>query len=128
MRRPLWVAANGLMAIAFLFSILVQLNDPDPFRWIAVYALALIACGLELLDRSHWSLPAAAGLIAGIWAVSLAPLVLGHVPFFAMFGDWEMHDVGIERSREMYGLLGIVIWMAVLVMAAARRRAAREDP
>jgi hypothetical protein len=128
MRSRLWVAANGLMAIAFLFSILVQLNDPDPLRWIVIYALALVACGIELFGRGHWAFPAAVGVVAGVWAVSLTPRVLGQVPFFAMFGDWEMRDVGIELSREMYGLFAILIWMAVLVIAVTRRRAPRRDP
>jgi len=122
MRSRIWVAANALMAIAFLFSVIVQVNDPDPFRWIAIYSLALVACTLELLERGHWYLPAVTAAIAGIWALALAPNVVGQVPFFAMFGDWEMHDVGIELSRETYGLFAVVIWMAVLVVAVAIRR------
>ena len=112
---------NGVLAVAFLLSILVQLNDPDPFRWIVIYALAMVACALELLGRGHWALPAATVLVAGIWAATLAPSVIGRVPFLAMFGSWEMHDASIERSREMYGLLAIVVWMVAIVVAAARR-------
>ena len=42
-----------------------------------------------------------------------------------MFGAFEMRSVGIEESREMYGLLIIAAWMAGLAVRA-RRRAARE--
>jgi hypothetical protein len=42
-----------------------------------------------------------------------------------MFGAFEMRTVGIEESREMYGLLIIAAWMAVLAVRA-RRGAARE--
>ena len=125
MRSTVFKAANALMALAFLFSVIVQFNDPDPFRWVAVYALALVACVLEMMHRGHWALPALTAGIAGIWALALSPDVLGRVPFVSMFGDWEMQDAGIELSREMYGLLAILIWMAVLVMAAIRRRVSR---
>jgi hypothetical protein len=45
------------------------------------------------------------------------PRVVGHVPFREMFGAFEMRTVGIEESREMYGLLIIAAWMAVLALA-----------
>lgn len=125
MHSTIFKAANALMALAFVFSIIVQFNDPDPFRWVAVYALALAACVMEMMDRAQWVLPAATAVIAGVWALTLSPNVLGRVPFISMFGDWEMHDVGIELSREMYGLLAIMIWMAVLLLTAIKRRGSR---
>ena len=119
--RRAWASANAMAAMAFVFSVLVQFNDPDPLRWVVIYTLAVVACVMEFLGRGHWSVPAATGVIAGAWALSLSPEVLGRVPFVSMFGDWEMHDVGIELSREMYGLFAIMIWMAALVIAGGRR-------
>jgi hypothetical protein len=96
----------------------VQVNDPDPLRWIAVYALAAAVCLLSLLRRVHWTLPALLCAIALAWAATLAPRVVGRVPFGDMFGAFEMRSVGIEESREMYGLLIIAAWMAVLALRA----------
>jgi hypothetical protein len=46
-----------------------------------------------------------------------------------MFNEFEMRDLGIEESREMYGLLMIAAWMTVLALTARRRaRRLREDP
>jgi hypothetical protein len=62
----------------------------------------------------HWTVPVAIGLVALGWAATLAPNVLGRVPFLEMFEQFEMKDRGVEESREMYGLLLVTFWMAVL--------------
>jgi Transmembrane family 220, helix len=110
------------MLLLFAFGAAVQFNDPDPARWIAVYALAAVACLLSLLRRLHWTLPAILGAVTLVWAATLAPHVVGRVPFGDMFGAFEMKNVGIEESREMYGLLIIAAWMAVLAVRARRLR------
>lgn len=110
------------MLVAFALSVFVQLNDPDPFAWGALYGAAAVACALDLRGRGAWWVPATVGGVALGWAVVLAPDVLGRVPFASMFGAWEMESAGIERSREMYGLLLVAAWMAVLAVAALRAR------
>jgi hypothetical protein len=45
------------MLLLFTLGAAVQVNDPDPVRWIAVYALAAAARLLSLLRRLHWTLP-----------------------------------------------------------------------
>jgi lysylphosphatidylglycerol synthetase-like protein (DUF2156 family) len=108
------------MLLLFTLGAAVQVNDPDPARWIAVYALAAAACLLSLLRRLPWTLPALLCAVAVAWAATLAPRVVGRVPFREMFGAFEMRTVGIEESREMYGLLIIAAWMVVLALRAQR--------
>ncbi len=116
-----WKVANGVMLVAYLLSVAVQVNDPDPVLWMALYGVAAVACGLELRGRGGIGFPAGIAVITIAWAIHLSPRVLGVVPFGAMFGAWEMADTGIEESREMYGLLLIGLWMCVLAAAAYRR-------
>ncbi len=118
--RKIWKVGEWVMLLAFLFSIVVQFNDPDPFAWIAIYGLAAGASVLGLLGRGHWACPAVVGLVAAVWAARIAPGVLSQVPFLAMFGAFEMENAGIEESREMYGLVFIATWMVVLAVRAAR--------
>jgi hypothetical protein len=115
-----WRAADAVMLLLFTLGAVVQVNDPDPAPWIAVYALAAAACLLSLLRRLHWTLPALLCAVALAWAATLAARVVGRVPFREMFGAFEMRTVGIEESREMYGLLIIAAWMAVLALRAWR--------
>lgn len=111
-----WRAADAVMLLLFLFGAAVQFNDPDPVRWIAIYGLAAVACLLSLMRRLRWPFPALLCAVCLVWAATLAPRVLGRVPFGDMFGAFEMRNVGIEESREMYGLTIIAAWMAALAV------------
>jgi hypothetical protein len=116
----LWTAADSIMLVLFAFSVVVQFNDPDPFRWAALYALAAFACALSIGRRLRWWFAAAVAALALVWAATIAPRVIGHIRFLDMFGAFEMKNVGIEESREMYGLVLIAAWLSVLSVRAAR--------
>lgn len=124
MTRHLWTIANVLLLHAFVFSVIVQFNDPDPMAWAAIYAAAAVVCVAELRRRTHPLVPAAVAAVALVWAATIAPRVVGKVRFSAMFAEFEMANVGIEESREMYGLLFVALWMIAVAIAAWRRRSA----
>ena len=109
---------NYVMAAAFLFSVIVQYNDPDPARWMAMYGAALVACILFATRRIHWAIPTVVGLLALLWAIDWAPGVLGKTRFSEMFEAWEMKNERVEEAREFWGLMIIVGWMAVLTYFA----------
>jgi O-antigen ligase len=113
--------ANLLALVAFTLSAVVQLNDPDPLRWMSIYGAAVLACLLDLVGRARWWVPAAVGAAALAWSATIAPDVLGRVPFLDMFGAWEMENAGVERSREIYGLLIVAAWMAILAIRGLLR-------
>ena len=122
---PAWRVADVVMLVIFLLSAAVQVNDPDPVLWIGLYALAAGATLLSVLGRSRWWIPALITCLTIAWAATIAPRVLGRVPFGEMFGAWEMRDIGIEESRELYGLLIVAAWMLVLTVRAWRGSAQR---
>ena len=109
--------ANWVMLAAFLFSVAVQYNDPDPVRWMLIYGLAALACILKLMGRLKWYLPAAVGAAAFGWAASLAPHVIGKTTFGEMFQSFHMINTVVEEAREMGGLLIVAAWMGVLVVS-----------
>jgi hypothetical protein len=119
----LWLVADGLFAILFTLSVLVQFNDPDPLPWATIYGLAAIVSGLSAAGRARTWVALAVCAIAAAWALTLAPGVVGRVPFGSMFDAWEMKNAGIEESREMYGLLMVGAWMAAVAVRARRRSA-----
>ena len=112
--RIAWKAADTLFLLMFVFSVIVQVNDPDPVVWMAIYGAAAVACLLSLMGRLPWWFAVVVGVIALAWAATIAPRVIGQVPFLDMFAEFEMKDIGVEESREMYGLLIVGGWMAVL--------------
>ena len=108
------------MVLAFLASVLVQVNDPDPLAWMAVYGAAALISGVAFFRRVRPWVPALLALVALAWAGSIAPRVIGKVPFGSMFEGFEMRNLAIEESREMYGLVLIALWMGVVAVAGRR--------
>jgi hypothetical protein len=108
--------------VMFGASVAVQINDPDPLPWMAVYGGAALIALLECIRPVRPIFPALLSVTALGWAATIAPRVIGKVPFAEMFGAFEMKDVRVEESREMYGLLLVAFWMAAVAMVAWRRR------
>jgi hypothetical protein len=113
---------NYVMTACFLFSVIVQYNDPDPIVWMLIYGLAAVACVLAIAGRLNWMFPAAVGIVALAWALTLAPNVIGKVAFSELFEAFEMKDERVEVAREFGGLLIVAFWMAALVLLSLRRK------
>ena len=106
-------ASTGSMAALFGYSALIQYNDPDPARWIAVYAcasgIALLAVFRPLLPTTTLAL----AMVAIGWALSLVPGILAAMAF-----------TGSEEEREFAGLTLVGGWMLFLFVRASRERRA----
>jgi hypothetical protein len=113
--------ANLVMLVAFVFGVIVQYNDPDPARWMAIYGAAAIACGLFAAGRKPWVVPALVLLVSVIWAATLAPAALGKVGFGELFEAFEMKDERVEIGREFGGLAIIAAWMLGLTLSSFRK-------
>ena len=123
MRNTAWTWANAVMVLLFGASAALQLNDPDPVFWVAVYGAAALISGLELKRRVGPLYPGLLAATALAWAATISRLVLGKVAFGEMFAEFEMKNELVEESREMFGLLIVAVWMAAVAIAAWRRRA-----
>lgn len=110
-----------VMFLIFLFGVIVQYNDPDPVKWMAIYAGAAAASLLAVLGRMPRWLPIIVALAAILWGVSMAPGLIGRVPILEMFEEFEMKSEVIEESREMYGLFLIAAGMILLLILQRRR-------
>lgn len=113
--------SSAFLALLFLFGAAVQFNDPDPFRWIAIYVAASAVCAFAAMGRLRWPFPVATALVAFVWALTLAPRVLPQVRIGEMFSAWEMSNERIEECREMLGLLIIFVCMSFLALPSWRR-------
>lgn len=121
----IWRVVDAVMVAVLLLSAAVQVNDPDPIPWIAIYVGAAVVTLLFMLRGVRWWIPIAITVLTMGWSATLSPYVIGRVRFGDMFGDWEMHDIGIEQAREMYGLLIVAVWMLIIGLRAWRRSAQR---
>lgn len=106
-------------ALAFVASALVQLNDPDPFVWIAVYLAGAMFSALGAwrfpLQRAMALRVGIFGLLTLIWAGTNVPRALEtRPPWDQVFSSMQMMSPGVEEARESLGLLLIAVWMFVL--------------
>jgi hypothetical protein len=117
-----WRALNLLMALLFAFSVVVQYNDPDPIRWMAIYGAAMVVSGLTAWHPLllPWFAPAIVAVVALVWAATISPRALGRIPLSEMFRSWEMKDSTVEENREMFGLLIVAVWMIVVMIVRLR--------
>lgn len=110
--------ANVAFALLFVFSVIVQYNDPDPVRWMTIYGLATWACVAwerRRVSPARWVVP----LLALAWAIDWAVGTHLGVPAWSALTDWGMHAQGSEELRETCGLLLVAAWTGLL---AARPR------
>jgi hypothetical protein len=116
--------ANLVMSALFLFSTVLQMNDPDPVRWMAIYGAAAAVClwlgAVAPRGNLARAVPLAVALVALAWSAAIAARAAAHVSPLRLFESWEMKDTAVEEDREMYGLLVVGAWMLI---AAARPRA-----
>ncbi len=114
MKRFMKVWSAG-MALLFIVWAYYQHNDPDPFLWILVYAVAALASVLFLIQRLPLIFSAGYLAICGTWALYLLTQLSGDLSIYSN-----------EILREMVGLVVICIWMGVLTLWLYRGAKAKE--
>jgi hypothetical protein len=114
----------ALMAALLAYAAVLNFNDPDPVRWIAIYG---VACLVSILAAATGAVPIAApaaiALVALVWGATLAARVPNIDVYTHMFDEWEMKSSQVEEAREACGLFIVGVWMAVV--AAVLWRGAR---
>jgi transmembrane protein TMEM220 len=111
------------MACLFLLAVVVQYNDPDPLRWMAVYGAAcLISARVAWAGSVPRAFSLAVGAVALAWAVSIAAGGPLRSDYASMFAAWEMRSTSVEEAREASGLLIVATWMIIVAVVLRRGR------
>jgi hypothetical protein len=103
----------GFMAALLAFAAAVNLNDPDPVRWVAIYG-ASCAVSVAVMGTVPLAVPILVGLIALAWGIAWATRVRDLDTYTHMFDEWEMKSEAVEEARETCGLLIVAGWMAIV--------------
>jgi hypothetical protein len=115
---------HAVMAALFLFSVAVQVNDPDPAPWMMMYGAAFVLAVGGVLGRPPSSAALGLGLLVGMWAMALLPSLSTFVARDLSSLDFAMKagDLIEEEARECGGLLLVCFETLMLVMDAHARR------
>ena len=115
---------NLITVVLFALSVGVQINDPDWYVWIPVYAYGLVVT--LLAARHHYtvlSLVGFTGYFAGF--LYLSPGLLELDGLSALVTDVRMDALEVEVAREAGGMFLGASWMLVLTIVWRRRPKAR---
>ncbi len=115
------VAFNVVFAALFVVSAGLQYNDPDPWRWIALYGAAAVATMAALHLRGGWVAALVVGLVAAVWAATLWHSVSGHVEVTDFWRKMSEKGGKVEEMREAGGLSIVAGWLAVSARAGWRK-------
>lgn len=110
----------GMAGLLFL-CVALQYNDPDPIRWMAMYAAGAIASVLLPIKKPAAALALLIGLIALAWAIYLVHSVWGRIAVSDLTNKMSEKGGAVEVGREAGGLLIEGVWL----MVAAAYRGAR---
>jgi hypothetical protein len=113
---------SGVFAGLAFVAAYLQLNDPDPERWFALYAGAGVVGVLFAAGRPP-ALPALGMAVTALaWALAIVP---------ELWGRWQPSDLGakmvterpeIEFGRELGGLLIVASYCLSAFFVARKRK------
>jgi hypothetical protein len=104
--------ASGIFALFYVFSVVVQYNDPDPVQWMLIYGAAAVISAWAAAASVRPVIPAAIAAVALIWGMTLVPSVARQLPsLLDLTSSIKMMAPGVEETREAGGLLFVASWM-----------------
>lgn len=109
--------ATVLMAALFAYAAVVNLNDPDPMRWVAIYTAGSVVSLAGWWRGLPAGIPAAVAVVAAVWAAWVG--VHGIPESHPMPGFPQVGPLREEVVREGLGLALVAVWMAALAVRAA---------
>ncbi|SEL50190.1 transmembrane 220 family protein [Parapedobacter koreensis] len=121
---------NILFCILFLVSAALQYNDEDPYLWIPIYVYAAWLCYLAIGKRY----PTKAYLLGiGVYAIYAIYLLFfrhevlywfQHEHTSALVQSMKADKPWIEETREVGGLLILIIVLSINWLSAKKRQVA----
>ncbi|MCC8359785.1 transmembrane 220 family protein [Salinimicrobium sediminilitoris] len=116
---------NALFAIIFFFSAFVQLNDPDPALWIAIYGYGALVCSLAVFGKDKKIYHYLGLLVFLSYAIYLFFIPDGVNSWITLYnaeditGSMSDEKPWIEATREFFGLL--ILSFALLINLIFRK-------
>jgi hypothetical protein len=118
---PTWfIAACWVLAVLFSVSVGLQVNDPDPIRWMVLYGAAGIVCALLPARRTASYAGFAVGAVGTVWGGYLTSQVYDKLVLGDLFLRMSEKGGAVEVGREAGGL--VIVAVSLLLLSAYRAR------
>lgn len=107
-----------VLSVLFVLFAVVQLNDPDPWAWVALYTYVALLFGLAAAGRDRRYATIGGLAIIVIWMATLLPDFINWVNLGmpTITGSMKAESPHVELTREFLGLLiaGIAVgWLFI---------------
>jgi hypothetical protein len=119
---------SGIFTVLAFWAAYLQLNDPDPERWFALYAAAGVSALRFATGKPSPRLALTLALIALGWALAIVP---------ELWGRWQPSDLSvsmtsarpeIEFGREFGGLVIVATYcLSAFFVSQRSARAAQKS-
>lgn len=100
---------SSSLVLLFLVFALVQINDPDPFFWIAVYLMMASIAAATFFEKMNFFIPLIAMVVCVFLMIDVWPGTMQWLDSpdrRLIFDDIaKMQNIYIEEAREFFGLL-----------------------
>lgn len=96
---------SGLFCGLALVSAYLQLNDPDPERWTAMYLACAWVALLGALGKTAPKQALVAAIVALVWSAAILPELVGAWKPSDLTATMTSEHPEIEYGREFFGLL-----------------------
>ncbi len=113
-------AISALALVVFLFSAAVQINDPDPAIWLAVYGYTAGLAAVSLRGQVPIAVAVGSSLVFAAGAATRLSALTGATA--TSFDAWAMGSESDEEAREAVGLLLCCMWCVWLAVRARVNR------
>lgn len=97
---------NFILGILFLLFAYFQINDPDPWLWVLMYAFVAVICFLAGFGRYSKLVTIGGIIVTVIWTASLLPEFISWIQMGAptITESMKAEAPHIEFTREFLGL------------------------
>lgn len=102
---------NIVLAVIFFSFIVVQYNDPDPIRWMAIYGIVTAVCALAAFGKYYkWLILLGLG-ISLVWMLTLLPDFINWIKMGEpdIVATMKAETPYVELTREFLGLVLCVV-------------------
>ena len=101
---------NIIIGLLFILFAVVQINDPDPWLWVLLYAFVAGVYFFAAFDKRNKWVPLVGITLSAIWLISILPEFINWIQMGmpTITGSMKAEEPHIEYTREFLGL-GICI-------------------
>lgn len=100
-----------LLGLLFLLFAYFQINDPDPYGWVAIYLATAIICFMGFANKYYLPMIGTTLIAAALWMIGKVSGVLEWIKLGmpSIAEEMSANNEYIESTREFFGLLMMVI-------------------